>query len=118
MSALSCSVQMHLRRIWHAADMHFPHLRHRIRGRFERIIREAQDRICAAVEAEDGEGKFREDAWCRPGGGGGVSRVMQVSDRSSLISSHLLCLHRHACICSALPVHAASSSSSVRASHT
>ncbi|KAK9838530.1 hypothetical protein WJX81_005837 [Elliptochloris bilobata] len=48
-----------------------------IRGRFERRIREAQNAICAAVEAEDGEGRFREDAWCRPGGGGGVSRVMQ-----------------------------------------
>lgn len=42
------------------------------------MIRDAQDTICAAVEAEDGEGKFREDAWGRPGGGGGVSRVMQV----------------------------------------
>lgn len=50
----------------------------RIRGRFERIIRDAQTKICAAVEEEDGEGKFREDAWARPGGGGGVSRVMQV----------------------------------------
>ena len=50
----------------------------RIRGRFERRIREAQNAICAAVEAEDGKGKFREDAWCRPGGGGGVSRVLQV----------------------------------------
>lgn len=50
----------------------------RIRGRFERIIRDAQNKICAAVEEEDGEGKFREDAWARPGGGGGVSRVMQV----------------------------------------
>ncbi|CAL8471338.1 g10880 [Coccomyxa elongata] len=48
-----------------------------IRGRFERIIRDAQTKICAAVEEEDGEGKFREDAWARPGGGGGVSRVMQ-----------------------------------------
>ncbi|KAK9918093.1 hypothetical protein WJX75_001161 [Coccomyxa subellipsoidea] len=48
-----------------------------IRGRFERIIRDAQNRIVAAVEEEDGEGKFREDAWARPGGGGGVSRVMQ-----------------------------------------
>ena len=54
----------------------------RIRGHFERRIREAQNQICAAVEAEDGEGKFREDAWCRPGGGGGVSRVMQVRMRS------------------------------------
>jgi len=52
--------------------------RRRVRGRFERRIREAQNAICAAVEAEDGGGRFREDAWCRPGGGGGVSRVLQV----------------------------------------
>ena len=53
-------------------------LARRIRGRFERIIRDAQNKITAAVEEEDGGGKFREDAWARPGGGGGVSRVMQV----------------------------------------
>ncbi|MES1165035.1 MAG: oxygen-dependent coproporphyrinogen oxidase [Verrucomicrobiota bacterium] len=35
-----------------------------------------QDRICAAVEAADGAGKVREDAWNRPGGGGGRTRVM------------------------------------------
>ncbi|HVT07841.1 MAG TPA: oxygen-dependent coproporphyrinogen oxidase [Polyangia bacterium] len=35
-----------------------------------------QDRICAALEAADGGGKFREDAWQRPGGGGGRTRVM------------------------------------------
>src|SRR5436305_2376202 len=35
-----------------------------------------QDRICAAIEAADGTGKFREDAWKRPGGGGGRTRVM------------------------------------------
>ena len=56
-------------------------MRRRIRGRFERMIREAQDTICAAVEAEDGGAKFREDAWGRPGGGGGVSRVMQACYR-------------------------------------
>ena len=47
------------------------------RGRFEANIRAAQLAICAAVEAEDGAGRFREDAWARDGGGGGVSRVMQ-----------------------------------------
>jgi coproporphyrinogen III oxidase len=47
-----------------------------MRGRFERVIREAQDSICAAVEAEDGT-KFRQDAWTRPGGGGGITRVIQ-----------------------------------------
>ncbi len=35
-----------------------------------------QDRICAAVEAEDGGARFAEDAWERPGGGGGRSRVL------------------------------------------
>jgi coproporphyrinogen III oxidase len=35
-----------------------------------------QDRICAAIEAADGGGRFREDAWKRPGGGGGRTRVL------------------------------------------
>src|SRR5690606_23767150 len=30
-----------------------------------------QDRICAALEAEDSSTRFVEDAWTRPGGGGG-----------------------------------------------
>jgi len=36
-----------------------------------------QDRICAALEAEDGEARFVEDAWTRPGGGGGRTRVIE-----------------------------------------
>ncbi len=48
------------------------------RFNFEKMIREAQDSICKAVEELDG-GKFREDAWSRPGGGGGISRVLQDS---------------------------------------
>lgn len=35
-----------------------------------------QDRICAALEAEDGQARFAEDQWDREGGGGGRSRVM------------------------------------------
>ena len=35
-----------------------------------------QDRICRALEQEDGSGRFAEDAWDREGGGGGRSRVM------------------------------------------
>lgn len=35
-----------------------------------------QDRICAAIEAEDGACKFQEQVWERPEGGGGRSRVM------------------------------------------
>lgn len=40
------------------------------------MIREAQDSVCEAIEAVDG-GKFEEDVWSRPGGGGGISRVLQ-----------------------------------------
>uniref|UniRef100_A0A0D6R3Q5 coproporphyrinogen oxidase n=1 Tax=Araucaria cunninghamii TaxID=56994 RepID=A0A0D6R3Q5_ARACU len=47
-----------------------------VRARFERTIRKAQDEVCHAVEAVDGH-KFREDVWARPGGGGGISRVLQ-----------------------------------------
>ena len=36
-----------------------------------------QDRICAALASEDGLGTFREDAWQRPGGGGGRSRILE-----------------------------------------
>jgi coproporphyrinogen III oxidase len=35
-----------------------------------------QDRLCTAVEAEDGKARFAEDSWERPGGGGGRSRVL------------------------------------------
>ncbi|URD73953.1 Coproporphyrinogen-III oxidase [Musa troglodytarum] len=48
-----------------------------VRARFERMIREVQDDVCAAIEAADGGGTFKEDVWSRPGGGGGISRVLQ-----------------------------------------
>ncbi|CAN0927563.1 Oxygen-dependent coproporphyrinogen-III oxidase, chloroplastic [Linum grandiflorum] len=48
-----------------------------VRCRFEKMIREAQDSVCKALEAVDGAGKFKEDVWSRPGGGGGISRVLQ-----------------------------------------
>ncbi|KAL5101020.1 hypothetical protein RYX36_005347 [Vicia faba] len=51
-----------------------------VRVRFEKMIREAQDSVCNAIEAADGGGKFREDVWSRPGGGGGISRVLQDGD--------------------------------------
>jgi coproporphyrinogen III oxidase len=43
----------------------------------ERYLLDLQDRICAALESEDGAARFREDAWDRPGGGGGRTRVLQ-----------------------------------------
>ncbi len=35
-----------------------------------------QDRICSALEQLDGPGRFREDHWQRPGGGGGRTRIL------------------------------------------
>ena len=35
-----------------------------------------QAAICKAIEELDGEGKFREDAWVRENGGGGISKVL------------------------------------------
>lgn len=48
----------------------------RIKVEFEAAIRAAQDSICAAIERVDGT-PFREDAWTRQEGGGGISRVLQ-----------------------------------------
>lgn len=39
-----------------------------------------QDHICTAIEQSDGSGRFREDRWNRPEGGGGCSRVMEEGD--------------------------------------
>jgi len=36
-----------------------------------------QDSICAGLESEDGQGKFHEDKWQRPEGGGGRTRIIQ-----------------------------------------
>ncbi|KAH6764775.1 Coproporphyrinogen III oxidase [Perilla frutescens var. frutescens] len=47
-----------------------------VRARFEKMIREAQDSVYSAIEAADGGAKFKEDV-SRPGGGGGMSRVLQ-----------------------------------------
>lgn len=42
----------------------------------EQYLKQLQDDICQQIEAEDGEGKFVEDNWERPGGGGGRTRVL------------------------------------------
>jgi coproporphyrinogen III oxidase len=42
-------------------------------GEFLKIL---QDNICRTLEQVDGTGKFRQDQWERPEGGGGRSRVM------------------------------------------
>lgn len=43
----------------------------------EAYLRRLQDRICAALEAEDGSGKFGADIWTRPTGGGGETRILE-----------------------------------------
>ena len=51
-----------------------------------------QDRICAAVETEDGQGRFIEEVWERPGGGGGRSRVLSegaVFEQAGVGFSHV-----------------------------
>jgi coproporphyrinogen III oxidase len=40
------------------------------------FIHDLQNRICAALEEADGKARFVEDAWQRPEGGGGKTRVM------------------------------------------
>ncbi|KAK6803227.1 hypothetical protein RDI58_001011 [Solanum bulbocastanum] len=41
------------------------------------MIREVQDSVCCALEQVDAGAKFKKDVWSRPGGGGGISRVLQ-----------------------------------------
>jgi len=51
-----------------------------------------QDSICAAFEAEDGGARFREDAWQRPEGGGGRTRVLAggaVFEKAGVNFSHV-----------------------------
>ncbi|MCF7978964.1 MAG: coproporphyrinogen III oxidase, partial [Chromatiaceae bacterium] len=58
----------------------------------EHYLLDLQDRICQALEAEDGAGVFREDAWTRPGGGGGRSRILEdgaVSEKGGINFSHV-----------------------------
>lgn len=44
---------------------------------FTEWIKEIQDKICCEAESADGKEKFLEDKWIRPGGGGGITRIMQ-----------------------------------------
>ena len=46
-------------------------------GAVKQYLLDLQDRVCAALEEEDGGVSFREDAWDRPGGGGGRTRVLR-----------------------------------------
>jgi len=43
----------------------------------ENWFKTLQDDICGELEIADGKGKFESDVWQRPGGGGGISRILQ-----------------------------------------
>jgi len=47
-----------------------------VRRRFEELVRNAQNKLCSAIEKLDGEGKFKTDMWRRENGGGGITRVL------------------------------------------
>jgi coproporphyrinogen III oxidase len=49
----------------------------RIHEAMARTARALQAEICAALERLDGSARFSEDGWERPGGGGGVTRVLE-----------------------------------------
>jgi coproporphyrinogen III oxidase len=48
-----------------------------IKGDWINYIHALQNRICTALEETDGNAKFVEDAWQRPEGGGGKTRVIK-----------------------------------------
>ncbi len=43
----------------------------------ELYFKQLQDDICVELEALDSAGRFREDLWQRPGGGGGRTRILE-----------------------------------------
>ncbi len=47
------------------------------RSRARDLLMGLQDSICAGLERLDGEGRFQEESWERPEGGGGRSRVLR-----------------------------------------
>jgi coproporphyrinogen III oxidase len=53
---------------------------------------ELQDRLCAALAAEDGTATFRTDEWTRPEGGGGRTRILAegaVFEKAGVAFSHV-----------------------------
>ncbi|WP_018949198.1 oxygen-dependent coproporphyrinogen oxidase [Thioalkalivibrio sp. ALMg11] len=52
-----------------------------------------QDRICQGLEGLDGQARFEEDAWERPAGGGGRTRVLRegaVFEQAGVNFSHVM----------------------------
>lgn len=58
----------------------------------EHYLLALQDGICTALEQEDGAEHFREDAWERPNGGGGRTRVLSnggIFEQAGINFSHV-----------------------------
>jgi coproporphyrinogen III oxidase len=56
-------------------------------------LRDLHNRICDAIERADGAAKFQRDAWDRPGGGGGESRVLKegaIFEQAGVGFSHVM----------------------------
>jgi coproporphyrinogen III oxidase len=57
-----------------------------------RFLSRLQDEICGTLESLDGRGRFASDAWQRPGGGGGVTRVVEdgeLLEKAGVSFSHV-----------------------------
>jgi coproporphyrinogen III oxidase len=50
------------------------------KNRVSKFMQEFQDSVCQGLEQTDGKGKFVEESWERPEGGGGRSRVMKLGN--------------------------------------
>ncbi|MEW6646645.1 MAG: oxygen-dependent coproporphyrinogen oxidase [Pseudomonadota bacterium] len=58
-----------------------------------RYLRELQDRLCSVLQQEDGGAVFQEDAWERPSGGGGRTRVLDAGalfEQAGVNFSHVM----------------------------
>lgn len=61
-------------------------------GAVKDYLLDLQDRICQAIEGEDGATRFSEDNWQREAGGGGRTRVLsdgQVFEQAGINFSHV-----------------------------
>ena len=66
---------------------------HRDIDNVKRFLLDLQDRICAALEQEDGQGTFVTDSWVREQGGGGRSRVIEngaMIEKGGVNFSHVM----------------------------
>jgi len=59
----------------------------------ETFLRDLQSRICSSIEQLDGQAVFVEEAWDRPEGGGGATRVLSegaVFEKAGVNFSHVM----------------------------